>query len=241
MNIKIMCWNVLYGFHDYNLVYNSIRAEAAKQFIHTINPDILLLVEACFGNENVKNIKFDYENFYKSNFYYYKSEIDEWGYSLYSKWEIESTPIYFQHRNPMLVNIKLPHTKLNLATYHPHPRWIEEIKCSFFEYLVENKKDPFMIIGDFNTTSPLDKNPWNYIPRVIPMFESYGLIDSFYDDRTPTFPTKLQPVTPNSPICKLDHCFTTPDIKILNKKVINNNPLVDIASDHYPLYLEVEI
>lgn len=96
------------------------------------------------------------------------------------------------------------------------PEWLDHPDCS----------GPTLLTGDFNATSIT--RPYQTLARKLADCQrSLGLRPS-----VKTFPS-------NFPAIRIDHCFTSPEIKVTAVKA-PLSPLARVASDHLPLVIDFE-
>lgn len=146
----------------------------------------------------------------------------------------------------------------HLCPYAPAVRHIEA------SYLIGSvpAKGYTLIGGDFNSTSAHDPQPDNFhtLPAdhrvrhlaadlssvdrsVMSVFEAAGWTDigHRHGDLTPTAPTAGFPTRP-LPHHRSDYLLASPQLarRIVHYGVLRN-PLTDAASDHYPLFAEIDL
>src|SRR3989344_167201 len=103
MKLKILNYNILHGFYPYDLSISKLldtkRLKAVQEIIKIENPDIVVLTEACFAQNNIFNIKMDYPRLFGFKYHFHAnvihaSIINEWGSSLLSKFPIKEADNY---------------------------------------------------------------------------------------------------------------------------------------------------
>lgn len=255
--IKIMNYNILHGFHNINPPFQleEKRLEAAKKIISKENPDILILTEACYGGPNPFNINMDYKKIFNYLYGYFgKWGENEWGNFLLSKYPIQCKTIPFGERTALRSRISIDNKKIYLDIIHPHPKWTEDKKIELTKPILKKIKEPYFLIGDFNSISDedfydrktlikgymkFDKTPTQSVDKIlerkfIPYIKSVGLKDTFdKSSRNYTVPTGIYGKGKSSAM-RMDFIFASPEIKSLETKVIKNK-LTEYASDHYPI------
>jgi endonuclease/exonuclease/phosphatase family metal-dependent hydrolase len=236
----LLTWNVLYGFHNMNNAYpEPSRLLHAMQLIKEQDPDILVMNEAAFGHHWMGNFT-DYENLFEFPHFAYRPSNQEWGNAIFSKFPIKKViSKQLDVKTSIGCVLDIHGEDVLIETYHTHPYWPEEHKKEMFSQLLTKRPKNYILTGDFNIVSHRDKNPFG-VSLVSCMFEDSGLIDAFGDNRETTFPTKMIKVSEKNPNVRLDHCFVSKTIKIINAAVIRHY-LADLASDHYPIRIEFEI
>ncbi len=270
MKVKIMSYNVYGGFYNYerskdNYYHNVEREKLAKQLVKEQNPDILLILEANFMTDNKYNFKQDYQKIFGYEYYYHGSDNtdnESDGIAVLSKYKIISSKNHCI-KDYLWIRTKIEISKkiLMIDTIHPFPKRTDETsRYGWIKKIIKDKKEPYIIAGDFNSLSHKDdydkeellkwfkiKIPDNYKEKVENMLtskttkllEKEGLIDSlkiFNKEFIPTHPTSIR----IDPALRLDYIFCSKDIKIISSKVIKNK-MSEKASDHYPIITEIEI
>jgi endonuclease/exonuclease/phosphatase family metal-dependent hydrolase len=253
------------------LIFEKDRLEAAQKLIKKENPDILILNEACFGAENKTKILMDYKKIFDFPYYSYAQAEPreyEWGSALLSKYPIVNAENLSEPLKPLLraqVNIKEVPLYLDIA--HPHPDNSNQEKDKFFKRILEsrNKDKNYILAGDFNSLSPedkynreklirgfktFDKNPEQSVNnlmegKTIQYLLSHGLVDTHrkihkkFVESDYTMPTDFLSKNKESAM-RIDYIFCSPDIKIKDAGIIRSKE-AEKASDHYPVYADLEI
>ena len=160
---------------------------------------------------------------------------------------------------------------LMLDAVHPNPIGKEEYfltadeTATFLSEAIEGMEGPYVLAGDFNALSPEDsyneKNllsgyktfckteedaKWlvnqqmSFTPLRAVLDE--GLIDTYkkihVNGFDHTMPTKIGGSTDSA--SRIDYIFTSPEIEVIDSGIIKNAD-TDMASDHYPVYAELNI
>lgn len=278
-NLKIMTYNILHGFYTYYdpskpMVFQKERFDAAQKLVKQEKPDILILLEACFGVENKTKIIIDYKKVFADfpHYFYAQSEPKEheWGTALLSKYPITSAENMTEILKPFVrAKVNFNGIPVNIDIAHPHPDNSNEEKEKFFRRILESRKElehkNYILTGDFNSLSPEDKYNRERLIRGYEKFDktskktvgklmsdksisyllSQKLIDSHrrihkkLDKTDYTMPTDFLTKNKDSSM-RIDYIFCSKDIEIKDAGIIKNE-LSEKASDHYPVYAELEI
>jgi len=278
MKIKIMWYNVLRGFHkkekDGSFTFEKERLDAAKNIVKEINPDVLFVGEGDFNPlceiKGPKIQTIDYQKEFNFPYVYY-SEPDETsrkGEVIFSKFPIDSIKnLSIKDSTHIKSWFKISENKINIDVIHPYPTIPEKEKAKWVSEVLKTREDPYILLGDFNAFSPVDKYDWKVLvdeyelfhgdrkkaeknakdvvnPKMLKEVISNGLIDTFYylhKEYSHTLPTeKYASSTNKKRTMRIDYIFCSEDFKIINSGIIKNK-LTDMASDHYPIFAELEI
>lgn len=162
------------------------------------------------------------------------------------------------------MKIKVQTKLLNLDVVHvsPVPYLSSKKQESFLKTVLKNKKENYILSGDFNSLSPSDKYNKKEMVKSWSKFEKNageiveemlkrdaikfvlfkGLFDT-YKIRNKSFgfsvPTDFLSKDKSSGI-RIDYVFCSREFKVLNSGIIKNK-LTQEASDHYPIFAELEI
>ena len=132
------------------------RAEAAKQVVSGLDPDILVLNEALFCREHAGQ-RVDYADLF--GFPYEAAALYDgaWGNAILSRHPIaRSQELRIYNRGGLTAVIDTPDGQLTVASYHPHPHRQPENKAHDFTQLVAGLAGPLIVCGDLNCISPED-------------------------------------------------------------------------------------
>ncbi len=269
MDLKVMNYNILHGFHQivHPFALEAHRLRAAQDAITAENPNILVLTEACYGNPNKLGHRLQYEKLFNYPFYFYGPWGEhEWGNCILSKYPItaECVKLPDTDRTAIKSKITIGTKYIHLDVIHPQPEQSGTEKIASITSLLEQKKVPYIITGDFNSLSDEDDFDRerliagfklfagsNYVKTVdsmlaardivIPGIKSYGLRDAFEkkENRVYTIPTDMCNLNKDSAM-RIDHCFISPDIQSIDAYVVKNK-FTEIASDHYPICMILRI
>lgn len=275
--IKVVWYNVLRGFHkkeaDGVFKFEKKRLDAAIKIISKLGADILFMGEGDFNprckitGPNIQNI--DYKKIFDYPYVYY-SEPDETsrkGEVILSKLLINAKNLSVGNNTFIKTWFSVCGKKINIDVIHPHPLVYEEEKAKWVSHILDKKKLPYILLGDFNALSPRDKYKFSnlvdeftaYRGRegaienaknvlkclMLKKVESAGLIDTYLKCNkkySGTLPTKHYSLLKNSRAgaIRIDYIFCSNDFKVLKSGILKN-ALTEIASDHYPIYALLEI
>ncbi|MEA3329520.1 MAG: endonuclease/exonuclease/phosphatase family protein [Nanoarchaeota archaeon] len=278
-NLKIVWYNVLRGFHkkelDGTFTFEKKRLNSAKKIIAKLNPDILFIGEGDFNprckisGPKIKTI--DYKNIFDYKFDYYSKpdKSSRKGEVVLSKFPIKAKDFSRGDNTFIKTWFKISNKKINIDIIHPYPTLLEKEKAKWVGEILKTKETPYIILGDFNSLSPKDKQNYKFSSLVEEFTAFQGskekatrntkdnlkclmlkkvisekLVDSYLKcnkNYSGTLPTKKYASSKNkSGIIRIDYIFCSKEFKILDSGILKNN-LSEIASDHYPIYALLEI
>jgi len=268
MKIKVVEYNLLDGFFDRNkqniLVPNEERKKAAQEIIKKENPDILILTEA----DHTKNRKFsqDYKRIFDFPYGFFASKKlphRDFGIGILSKFPIiKKEKFLFPKSRWIKTSIQINDKLIYIDAVHPNPHNTPKEKEILFKNLIQKKKNPFIVAGDFNAIHPEDEYNKNkmlenfskklkdsqkakkvveeiFKAKTIKFLLKQGLTDTYKEKNDKwdySYHTKLR----GNNLMRIDYIFCSKEFKILNSGIIKNN-LTEEASDHYPIFAELEI
>jgi endonuclease/exonuclease/phosphatase family metal-dependent hydrolase len=254
---------------DGSSTFEPRRLEVAKKVVSELNPDILVLGEAdfnpkCLGYGKVEKVM-DYQKIFDYPFVFNNAVTERKGETILSKYSFEAESFAIELFSHIKAKINLENKQFSINIVHPYPRIPENEKAERIVPVLRKMKAPCILLGDFNALSPEDKYSIEELTEgfkpargeraienakdaaqclMIKEVIMKGLVDAFRvknKDRGDTIPTKgYTPFKNNFGDMRLDYIFCSKDIKIIDCKVIKNNE-TDIASDHYPVFAELEI
>jgi endonuclease/exonuclease/phosphatase family metal-dependent hydrolase len=155
---------------------------------------------------------------------------------------------------------------INIDLIHPYPTVPEEKKENWIKNILDKRQEPYILLGDFNALSSQDKYSFRKLVKefialglnkqeaekeikdrlqclMLKNVISTKLIDTYKIKNkkySGTIPTKKYSVTGEAGTSRIDYIFCSKDFKVLNSGIIKNK-LTDIASDHYPIWAELEL
>ena len=265
MDIKVMTWNVLYGFHKYSEdmkrpKLETERLECAKAVVKRENPDILVLTEACFAMHNSYREVLDYKREFKFPYAAYGQWQDEWGNMVLSKYPLTSEIKKAGWRAMLKTHISIDDKVLHLDVIHPAPAEIDASKIAGYHQALGPRETPYILTGDFNALSDEDKYDKKQLVKAFKEFDKFAeesvtrlldisfipwlrktkLIDAMpLKERKPTIPTSLISKDKLSAM-RLDYFFVDEDVDVISAKTIYNAN-TEKASDHYPICMTIKI
>jgi len=247
--IRVLSYNIQL-FRDIN---NKYSLDKIKKLIDNSNSDIVILYEAVF----FKDCKTSFEKtFLKSEYKYIKLCNDKYGINiLLSKFPIVNSKI--------ITLIKDPIKKMNRyaikATININDKELKIIACHLdvFDETEETRKkqilqilneidNSYLLLGDLNSLRKSDytQEEWiefeyNAIMRdtkantlVTDLIEKNNFIDCW------NFINKNPPKVTVWSMRRVDYMFVGKDFM---HKINNCNLLIDSTSDHFPLYMDIDI
>lgn len=255
MKIKILNYNIFYGFHNpESRQFEKKRLEHAKEIIKDENPDVFVITEACFGGDYPKDKHIDYKKEFGYKYGQFAPWSAEWGNFILSKFPFTSELLPFGERTALRTHITINNMLIHLDIIHPSPFITEQQKLQAIEKLVSTSQKPYFLVGDFNAlsdedeysrerlikgfrefTNEAEKKVDSLLERkLIPFLKRQELIDAMpKTKRTFTIPTDSCSLTKNSAI-RIDYFFVSKDVKIIDAYTVKNEHS-EKASDHYPI------
>jgi endonuclease/exonuclease/phosphatase family metal-dependent hydrolase len=261
MNLKVMCYNVLHGFHNdaSPFEFQPDRLEAAKRVVREYDPDILVITEACYGQE-FKGSFIDYQKEFAFPHHFHAHKNNEHGVSLLSRFPITGANYSAGRMHFLRAGLGIEGKIINFDVVHPHPSLSEEEKARFMESVLRDHARPYILAGDLNACSPRDKYKRDdmirsfsrFIPnhavetvdgllsfKAIPRIEIAKLIDTYKaihpdeDAVNYTVPTNLRGEDKGSGM-RCDFIFCSDDFTVEDAGVIKTTD-TEMASDHHPI------
>lgn len=232
MELRIMTFNIR-GCKNY--ITNKKDYKSIIEIIKKYNPDIIGLNEVFGGiisNNNQVKIIAENLNYYS---YFGKSTrvlFRKYGNGIISKYPIISNEI---------VNIPNPKIKTGNKLYENRSILKSIIKVENQELNVyvthlglnsDEQENGFKIINEINSSNSIIMGDFNIEPNNILLNElnkKFISSDNYLNEDRFSFPS-------TKPSNKLDYIYISKDIKILNADIKN-----DIASDHLPYVVDIEI
>lgn len=266
MRLRIVTYNILHGFHQTQAPFSleSERQEAAKRTIKSLDPDILVLTEACYGGKNRFGMYQDYKNIFGYEYGFFAGYNSHWGNMILSKTPIDATKEEVSHRSAIRAYLldKKRHPMMCIDVFHPHPQIVDAEKAEILRPLLDTRPQhiAYMLTGDLNTLSDEDTYDKDRLVQgfrtfagelaeekvnrllqrgLVPALRSYGLKDAFsLDTRQATIPTTAFGDERSS--VRLDYFFINEHIAPQMTAVVKNED-THMASDHYPIIMDFEI
>lgn len=267
MDLKILTWNVLYGFHDYpddarRPKLNESRLEAAKEVVAQEKPDIFVITEACFAMHNSYREILDYKREFKFPYAAYGQWQDEWGNMVLSRFPIAFEVKKAGWRTMLKTQVTIDNKVLYLDVMHPSPQESDAMKIAGYHQALARPGTPYLLTGDFNALSDedahwykkkalieafkvFDKTPKESVERLldisfIPWLRKTKLTDAMpVKERKPTIPTHFVSKD-KAGAMRLDYFFVDEEVDVISAKTIYNAN-TENASDHYPICLTIKI
>lgn len=269
--IKVMSYNVFNGLvNDYTGSYDKKREQAAMDVISDYDPDILIMPEANFSTDKIMSRR-NYDNVFGDLFRFNghaRSITNRWVTAILSKYPLESQDRTLPCKSNVRAYIDIDGKPIIVDGVHPissrqNPLITSRMKADWFkEEVLTDIDSSYVIAGDFNALSPEDtycksgliegyaefllgKAKWTIEDMLeaneIDFLISQGLIDTFRaknDYQDYTMPTGLR--HNNKSRVRIDHIFCSSDLVILDSGIMRT-PETEIASDHRPVWVELEI
>lgn len=161
MKLKIVEYNILDGIHTFDEPpeFQKERLQQIKQVIKSLDPDILVLTEACSAKANNHGVDINYakEFGFPHSFHAHAVSGKQHGNSILSKYPIVSAENYSVYQRKFgRVQIKVGKKTITFDIVHPHPSLTEIERMQFFKGVIRDMKRPYVLAGDFNTWSAED-------------------------------------------------------------------------------------
>lgn len=244
--MRIVSYNIRFGGQKHK--------DLIASCLNAIKPDIVILIEA-YKSHVVKWLAQELDFPYVGSFDGYSAAFISKSAPQNFKW-IQGN----QLRTPLLqiqfdknISIYGIHLSSLLTTRMEHKR-TQEIR-QILEIIAQDKKNPHILIGDFNAIAPNDKVMIRQMPYWLQMLiwlnrgtqsqaletlMSANYVDVFRHFHPDDAGYTLPPPKPNT---RLDYAFVPASLvhTILDCRVIREPNEINIASDHYPLLLDLAI
>ena len=221
-NLRLLLLNVNYENRRYAQLAGLIKSE---------RPDLIVLQEVTTGWLDALKPLADSYPFTR----WQTEETDGSGIALLSRISFEESDVVFigsDDRPAIAARLRVGGASLSLLTIHPRA----PIRPKHFEYrnrqllaaaeYARAMPAPKLFVGDLNTT------PWSpYFGRVL---SESGMVDARKGfGLLPSWPVwNLTPLL----MLPLDHCFVSPDVRIVN---IRTGP--NVGSDHLPVIIDLSV
>jgi len=275
MKLKIMEYNIKDGFTKEiakdKFIYEKYREKSAVRIVKDFDPDILLICEANFIVQhkkiNPKNpFSTDYKKIFSFPFCSYLIKHGHDGSVILSKFPIITMDFSIDNRVFGRTILKMGKKVIIIDNIHPHPIKVNNFnKYRWVKSVLRDKKNPYILIGDFNSLSRLDKysreylinffepiikfNLWGEVDSMMKyevvdeilkngLQDTYKLINRRFDYTCPT--STFKSMGQNEKGIRIDYIFCSKDFKVLDSGIIKNE-LSEKASDHYPIYAILEL
>lgn len=271
MRLKIMEYNVLDGFHNHSGIFEEKRLESARKIVREYDPDILVITEARFPAEEVICTEVDYQKEFgiPNLFHGAIGRGRKHAALIMSKHPFILAENYSMDRRKFVRGIINCNNRLvTIDAVHPHPLLNEQEKEQFFKNVLRDRRKPYILAGDFNSWSPRQNRNKEGILEVFKQFNdfkgkpqeaekavndmltckamkrvrSFDLTDTYEainKEEDHTIPTDLLSKDKRAAE-RLDYIFCSRDFRVVKAGIIKND-LAEIASDHYPIYAELEL
>lgn len=262
-----MEFNILNGFHSESFgnegkpqVFQPERQAAAVEIVRRVNPDILVLCEANFGwPTTISPVVVDYQKVFGYEYYFLGRSGERSGTAILSRFPFQGED-YSMFQRPHVRGHFLA-GRLTLDVVHPHPSLLDIEKEKLFRSVTRDRRDPYILCGDFNALSPQDRYDRAQLVKgfaritdkpeaaVDNMLNSEavkhlldaGLVDTFVrcgKSWEHTVPTDLRSPHKDTAI-RMDYILFA-GRKVLDAGVVLGKN-VEMASDHRPVYAVLEI
>ncbi len=167
MRIKVMTYNLLYGFHertDNTLLYREERAHAAQVVVRAAAPDIIALTEAAYCGAAGRLVRHDFATMFGLEHVAAAGFEGEWANALVSRFpivHIERLPL---GRSPsgiqpsaLRATLDCQGREIHVDIAHPSPHVSEVERVDALAPLLASMRTPSILLGDFNALSDEDE------------------------------------------------------------------------------------
>lgn len=260
MILSVMQYNVLHGFHSESRPYilEDERLQAAREVVDEVDPDILVMNEACFA-EPYRGIHVDYPRLFGRPHQAVARGAGEWATCILSRFPIRWSNNQSRYRRQFLrACLETGGGELMLDAVHPHPDLAEAEKRDFLREVVRTARPPYVLAGDLNACSSEDRYDRAellagfecFTPQAAAKVDDLlqclavrelldrGLMDAYLAASPKKFgytiPTDWLSRDKRSAV-RIDHIFCSPDLTPLDAGIVQSS-LTERASDHHPVY-----
>lgn len=273
--LRVMSWNFLEGGLDApdaqgRRAPNAARRASARALVARVQPDVLVLNEALFGEgRGVQHEDYGALFGFEHQFARAYDDACVWGNAILSHRSFEATVHQMihrtglQNRGMMAVQVLTDEGPLWVATYHPHP-WRRPAKRAedVAEFLQE-LQGPALLAGDFNAVHPDDTIDVATLVRVherfqtpeqaqrsVARFQDAGL--HLFRDTLPALGWRPAPMVPRATMptglirtegdtgMRIDHIVVNDQVRV-HRAWVEQASEADVASDHYPVVADVSL
>jgi len=166
MRLKVMTYNVLYGFHERagsTLLYREERALAARTVLRAEAPDVVALTEGAYCGAGGRIVRHDFAAMCGLPHVACVGFEGEWANTLVSRF-----PIVHAERLPLgsspsgaspsalRATLDCDGREVHVDVVHPSPHVTEDERVEAFAPLLEAARGPYILLGDFNALSDED-------------------------------------------------------------------------------------
>ncbi len=262
--VKIMTYNIWRGFHSKDHILQRERLEAAQRLVHHEKPNVLALVEACYGGKNSLGNIMDYQSLFGFTHgiwggypFFGNKKLDIGGNALLSRYPLDATVVSLPSKSAVSTSISLDDRLLRIDVVHPSASLGDLANVDVLRPLLgTHRTGHYVLTGDFNALSPDDVYEHERLVQELRQFYkdlplehiqellqrnlirwilTHNLRDAFEDS------TKRASTVPTSAKhgrkvvgMRIDYFFVSDTIKVKDAYVLKNDD-TEIASDHYPI------
>ena len=166
MRLKVMTYNVLYGFHERGegtFVYRDERARAARDVIRAESPDLVAITEAFYVGADERAVIHDFAAMCQLPHVVRAGFVGDWGNVLVSRFPITRHERIALGTSPsgvaqcaLRVVVDAGDRALHVDVVHPSPSISEAGRVGAFAPLLASIAEPYVMLGDFNALDDLD-------------------------------------------------------------------------------------
>jgi endonuclease/exonuclease/phosphatase family metal-dependent hydrolase len=177
MRLKVMTYNLLYGFHERTgegWVRREPRARAAAEVVRAEAPDVLALTEAAYCAPGGRLVRDDFAALFGLPHVACAGLDGDWACALVSRFPIRSAVAVALGGSPsgvresgLRVVLDCDGRDVHVDVVHPSPHISEAERVAAFEPLLASVQAPHILTGDFNALS--DEDPYTAAALVAQM------------------------------------------------------------------------
>lgn len=166
MRLKVMTYNVLYGFHersDHTMVYQEPRAHAVRDVVRAEAPDVVAVTEGAYCGTRGHIVQHDFAAMFDLPHVACVGFEGEWTNVLVSRFPIrhvERLPLGTSASgirvSALRATLDCEGQALHIDIVHPSPRVDEAERLEAFAPLLATMQAPYIMLGDFNALSDQD-------------------------------------------------------------------------------------
>ncbi|MFN0247541.1 MAG: endonuclease/exonuclease/phosphatase family protein [Kofleriaceae bacterium] len=271
MRVKVMTYNVLYGFHERTedgFVRRDERARAALAVIRAEAPDIVAFTEGAYVTADHRAVMPDLAAMCELPHLAWAGFAGDWGNVLVSRFPIvrhERLPLGTSpsgvRQSALRATIDVGGCALHVDVVHPSPSIPEADRVAAFAPLLASIEAPYVMLGDFNALCDLDD--YTHEALVAQMHAYRGdaaAVATKMLDRRLLASTRAAGLVDTLPVEQRTHTIPTPLVRVGTQGArlridyilttpdvrasdarVVRSPDADQASDHYPVVAVIDV
>jgi endonuclease/exonuclease/phosphatase family metal-dependent hydrolase len=166
LQLKVMTYNVLYGFHERDgttMIFREERARAAGELMRAQAADVVALTEGAYCGPGGRIVRQDYAAMLGLPHVACVGHEGEWGSVLVSRFPIAHVERLPLGRSPngappsaLRATLACGDRELHVDVVHPSPTVSERERIEAFAPVLATARTPGILLGDFNALSDED-------------------------------------------------------------------------------------